>query len=124
VITSAALPWNEIEVASPEAAGLSAQGVAASSTFFGERSSPIGLSMPAARPVAGAVILGHRPGELTAAGGGGQVTKGARWMSWHREATKDVGACDKPREAGNQALIRGFLNGETRRRLIPAVTPA
>jgi hypothetical protein len=44
----------------------------------------------------------------------GQANKGARWMSWHREATKDAVACDKPREAGKQALIRGFLNGETR----------
>jgi len=43
----------------------------------------------------------------------GQATKGVWWMSWHREATKDVVACDKPREAGKQALIRGFLNGET-----------
>ena len=34
-------------------------------------------------------------------------------MSWHREATKDVVACDKPREAGKQASIRGFLNEET-----------
>jgi len=45
----------------------------------------------------------------------GQVLKGVWWMSWHREATKDVEACDKPRGAGNQALIRGFLNAETRR---------
>ncbi len=45
----------------------------------------------------------------------GQATKGVRWMSWHREATKDVVACDKPREAGKQAVIRGFLNEETRR---------
>ena len=44
----------------------------------------------------------------------GQVLKGAWWMSWHREATKDVVACDKPREAGKQASIRGFLNEETR----------
>src|SRR4051812_40234582 len=44
----------------------------------------------------------------------GQATKGARWMSWHREATKDVVACDKLREAGKRALIRRFLNGETR----------
>ena len=43
----------------------------------------------------------------------GQVTKGARWMSWHREATKDVVACDKLREAGKRALIRRFLNEET-----------
>ena len=43
----------------------------------------------------------------------GQATKGAGWMSWHREATKDAVACDKPREAGKQALIRGFPNRET-----------
>ena len=35
-------------------------------------------------------------------------------MSWRQEAMKDVGTCDKPREAGNQAVILGFLNGETR----------
>ena len=40
-------------------------------------------------------------------------------MSWHREATKDVVACDKPREAGKQALIRGCLNEETQRRNPP-----
>src|SRR5579862_5794314 len=45
----------------------------------------------------------------------GQALKGAWWMSWHREATKDVAACDMPREAGKQASIRGFLNAETRR---------
>ena len=43
----------------------------------------------------------------------GQATKGAGWMSWHREATKDVVACDKLREAGKRALIRRFPNGET-----------
>ena len=43
----------------------------------------------------------------------GQATKGVWWMSWHREATKDVVACDKPREAGKRASIRGFLNEET-----------
>ena len=37
-------------------------------------------------------------------------------MSWHREATKDVVACDMPREAGKRALIRGFLNEETQPR--------
>jgi len=37
-------------------------------------------------------------------------------MSWHREATKDVVACDMPREAGKRALIRGFLNEETQLR--------
>ena len=35
------------------------------------------------------------------------------WMNWHQEATKDVVACDKPQGAGKQALICGFLNGET-----------
>jgi hypothetical protein len=34
-------------------------------------------------------------------------------MPWHREATKDVGACDKLREVGNQTLIRRSLNEET-----------
>ena len=34
-------------------------------------------------------------------------------MSWHREATKDVVACDKLREAGKRALIRRCPNGET-----------
>ncbi len=43
-----------------------------------------------------------------------QATKSVWWMSWRQEAMKDVGTCDKPREAGNQAVILGFLNGETR----------
>jgi len=51
---------------------------------------------------------------MTVIGKCGQVLKGVWWMSWHREATKDVEACDKLREAGNQALIRRFLNAETR----------
>jgi hypothetical protein len=34
-------------------------------------------------------------------------------MPWHQEPMKDVGACDKPRGAGYQALIRGFPNGGT-----------
>ncbi len=42
-----------------------------------------------------------------------QVFKGIRWMSWHQEPMKDVGACDMPRGVGNQTLIRGFPNGET-----------
>ena len=42
-----------------------------------------------------------------------KLTKGVRWMSWHREAKKDAAACDKLREAGKQALIRRFLNVET-----------
>jgi hypothetical protein len=36
-------------------------------------------------------------------------------MPRQSEATKDVGGCDKPRGAANQALIRGYLNGETHR---------
>ena len=43
----------------------------------------------------------------------GQVTKGVWWMPWHREAMKDVGACDMLRGVGNQTAIRRFLNGET-----------
>jgi hypothetical protein len=42
-----------------------------------------------------------------------QATKGVWWMPWHREAMKDVVACDMLREAGKQALIRRFLNEET-----------
>ena len=53
---------------------------------------------------------------MTVIGKCGQVTKGVWWMSWHREAMKDVVACDKLREAGKQALIRGFLNEETQLR--------
>ena len=34
-------------------------------------------------------------------------------MSWHREAMKDVVACDKLRGAGKRALIRRFPNVET-----------
>ena len=34
-------------------------------------------------------------------------------MPWYREAMKDVGTCDKPRGAGNQAVILGFPNGAT-----------
>ena len=44
----------------------------------------------------------------------GQVFKGARWMPWYQEPMKDVGGHDSPRGAVNQALIRGFPNGETR----------
>jgi hypothetical protein len=44
----------------------------------------------------------------------GQVFKGTRWMPWHQEPKKDVGACDKPRGVGNRTLIRGSPNGETR----------
>ena len=44
----------------------------------------------------------------------GQAIKRTRWMPWRQEAMKDVVACDKPRGAGKQALIRGCPNGETR----------
>ena len=46
----------------------------------------------------------------------GQANKRIWWMPWQLKAMKDVVACDKPRGAGKQALIRGFPNGETRRR--------
>ena len=58
---------------------------------------------PMSHAVDGVSVLGRRD----------QATKGARWMTWRQEAMKDVGACDKPREAGNQAVILGFPNGET-----------
>jgi hypothetical protein len=44
-----------------------------------------------------------------------QVTKGTWWMPRRQKPMKDVGGCDKPRGAANQALIRGCPNGETRR---------
>ena len=62
----------------------------------------------------------QRPDDSFVEGGGvsvlgrcDQATKGTRWMTWRQEAMKDVGACDKPREAGNQAVILGSPNGET-----------
>ena len=36
------------------------------------------------------------------------------WMPWRLQAMKDVEACEKLRGAGKQALIRRYLNGETR----------
>ena len=39
-------------------------------------------------------------------------------MPWQLEAMKDVVVCDKPGEAGKQALIPGFPNGETRPTLV------
>ena len=42
-----------------------------------------------------------------------QAIKGNRWMPWYQEAMKDVVSCEKLRGAAKQALIRGFLNGET-----------
>jgi len=40
-------------------------------------------------------------------------------MPWHQEPMKDVGGCDKPRGAANQALIRGCPNGATRQESCP-----
>lgn len=42
-----------------------------------------------------------------------KAIKGTRWMPWRWEAMKDVVTCDKPRGAGKQAVILGFLNGAT-----------
>ena len=53
-------------------------------------------------------------GLLKADGRSDEVTKSVWWMPWHREAMKDVGACDKPEGAGKQVSISGFPNGETR----------
>ena len=39
--------------------------------------------------------------------------KGTRWMPRRKKAMKDVESCDKPREAAEQAMIRGFPNGTT-----------
>jgi hypothetical protein len=50
----------------------------------------------------------------------GQALKGVWWMSWHREAKKDVVACDMLREAGKQASIRRSPNAETRRHDLPS----
>ena len=44
----------------------------------------------------------------------GQANKRMWWMPRRQEAMKDVVACEKPRGAGKQALIRGCPNGETR----------
>ena len=59
---------------------------------------------------------------MTMIGNGGQALKGAWWMSWHREATKDAAACEKLRGAGKRASIRRFLNGETRRNNLPSLS--
>jgi len=42
-----------------------------------------------------------------------QAVKSVRWMTWRREAMKDVGTCEKLRGAGNQAEILRCPNGET-----------
>jgi hypothetical protein len=52
-----------------------------------------------------------------------QATKSQRWMPWRQTPMKDVGGCEKPREAADQAVIRGSPNGETRLGSCP-VTPA
>ena len=43
-----------------------------------------------------------------------QAIKSQRWMPWRQMPMKDVDGCEKPRGAAYQALIRGYLNGETR----------
>ena len=43
-----------------------------------------------------------------------QATKSQRWMPWRLLPMKDVGGCEKPRGAADQASIRGCPNGETR----------
>src|SRR5205085_9175347 len=42
-----------------------------------------------------------------------QATKSQRWMPWRLKPKKDVGDCEKPRGAVDQASIRGCPNGET-----------
>ena len=42
-----------------------------------------------------------------------QATKSQRWMPWRLKPKKDVGDCEKPREAVYQATIRGYPNGVT-----------
>jgi len=42
-----------------------------------------------------------------------QATKSQRWMPWRLKPMKDVGGCEKPRGAADQASIRGYPNGET-----------
>ena len=39
--------------------------------------------------------------------------KRTRWMPRRSEAMKDVVACEKPRGAGERAMIRGSPNGAT-----------
>jgi hypothetical protein len=42
-----------------------------------------------------------------------QATKSQRRMPWRLKPKKDVGDCEKPREAVYQATIRGYPNGAT-----------
>lgn len=75
-----------------------------------------GMPAPVNSPVKGGVMGGWSLFENCTVDASicGQVFKGARWMPWHQEPMKDVGGHDSPRGAVNQALIRGFPNGETR----------
>lgn len=63
-----------------------------------------GWTSPCKRPLAG-LARGVRLVRLD--------HKGARWMSWRREAMKDVVTCEKLRGAGKQAEIRRCPNGAT-----------
>ena len=45
-------------------------------------------------------------------------------MPWHREPTKDVTSCDKPRLGAHARLTRGSPNGRTRRGDDPRRPPA
>ena len=68
-----------------------------------------------ARPCSWVSREGGRSGSnrSVASGRCDQAIKGRRWMSWRREAMKDVGTCEKPEGAGNRAVISGCPNGET-----------
>ena len=59
-------------------------------------------------------VIPRRDTERDRLGLYGQATKRMWWMPWRQQAMKDVAACEKPRGAGKQALIRGCPNGETR----------
>ena len=92
-------------------------------TFMAER---LARSVGAVEPESNRPPVGRRPGNrrpartlrtaqwTRASNLCSQVSKGARWMPWHQKPMKDVGACEKPRGVGNQTLIRGCPNGETR----------
>ena len=83
----------------------------------GSRTPPVGGD---ALPVSPGQGASHRPGEPLENCRAStsilffQATKSQRWMPWRLEPMKDVGDCEKPRGAVDQALIRGYPNGETR----------
>src|ERR1700737_4589490 len=52
-----------------------------------------------------------------------QATKSQRGMLWRLKPMKDVGGCEKPRGAADQASIRGYPNGETHRRMTAVLRP-